>query len=248
MKITDPDVIKNGERDLIDAVKEDLDLDAVKQILKDQIANTALAAKGGQIVVHDNQIAFRLDFDLNLSGSLMFDRDGNYIPFSNNDDTASTEDDATQAEDTDIDDINIEDALDDISIDINAAAPEQDDTPEIADSTLLNEELLAEDLPGPEPADIDPAETALSDQDAAETDMAGTETPGTQTDTEELSSDLTEEDLDMDLDEDEPGDIMLENFVDEDLEVQEDREDADQANDEDMDDMLEENRKFWEKK
>lgn len=82
MKITDPDVIKNGEKELIDAVKDDLDLDVVKQILEKKISQTTLQAKGGEIIVHDNQIAFRLDFDLNLSGSLMFDRDGSYIPES----------------------------------------------------------------------------------------------------------------------------------------------------------------------
>ena len=79
MKITDPEVIKSGEKDLIDSVQEDLDLGAVREILKERMAVAALASKGGQIVVHDNQIAFRLDFEVNLSGSLLFDRDGNFI-------------------------------------------------------------------------------------------------------------------------------------------------------------------------
>jgi hypothetical protein len=79
MKITDPQVIENGEKDLITAVQEDLDLDAVKQILKDRMGASTLSSKGGQIVVHNNEIAFRLDFDINLSGSLLFDRKGNYI-------------------------------------------------------------------------------------------------------------------------------------------------------------------------
>lgn len=89
MKITDPDIIKNGEKDLIDAVKEDLDLDVIKQILEKKIRASAMSSKGGQIIVHNNEIAFRLDFDLNLSGSLMFDRQGNYIPEA--DDDADTE-------------------------------------------------------------------------------------------------------------------------------------------------------------
>lgn len=80
MKITDPQVIKNGEKNLIAAVQKNLDLETVKQILKDRMGETAFLSKGGQIVVHDNQIAFRLDFDLKLSGSLVFDRLGNYIP------------------------------------------------------------------------------------------------------------------------------------------------------------------------
>ncbi|MCF8092164.1 MAG: hypothetical protein K9K21_07540 [Desulfotignum sp.] len=79
MKITDPQVIKNGEKELIAAVQKNLDLKTVKKILKDRMAETSFLSKGGQIVVHDNQIAFRLDFDLNLSGSLFFDRQGNHI-------------------------------------------------------------------------------------------------------------------------------------------------------------------------
>ncbi|RLB87689.1 MAG: hypothetical protein DRH26_15120 [Deltaproteobacteria bacterium] len=79
MKITDPQVIEDGEKDLINAVQEDLDMNAVKQIFKDRMGGSTLDSKGGQIVVHNNKIAFRLDFDINLSGSLLFDREGNYI-------------------------------------------------------------------------------------------------------------------------------------------------------------------------
>lgn len=82
MKITDPGVIKNGEKDLIDSLKKDLDLDAVKEIIKSKISAAALSSKGGEIVVYNNRIAFRMDFDLCISGSLMFDRQGNYIPGS----------------------------------------------------------------------------------------------------------------------------------------------------------------------
>lgn len=80
MKITNPDVIKNGEKDLIKAVQEDLDLDAVKTILLEKMSAAALRSNGGKIIVHDNEIAFQLDFDIQLNGSLLFDRQGNHIP------------------------------------------------------------------------------------------------------------------------------------------------------------------------
>lgn len=79
MKITDPQVIQTGEKKLIDAVRQHLDLETVKTILMDRTAETLFESKGGQIVVHDNQIAFRLNFELKLNGSLLFDRQGNYI-------------------------------------------------------------------------------------------------------------------------------------------------------------------------
>ncbi|MFH2061141.1 MAG: hypothetical protein ABIJ59_19930 [Pseudomonadota bacterium] len=140
MKITDPDVIKTGEKDLIEAIKQDLDLDAVKEILKNQIDQTALLAKGGQIIVHNNQIAFRLDFDLNLSGSLMFDRDGNYIPKS------SINGDSDEPEDIDLDDINIDDALEEMGPESDL--PESDlfeesekELPEIEDESQIDDML-----------------------------------------------------------------------------------------------------------
>ncbi len=85
MKLTDPGIIKEGEKDLIDAIKDDLDLDSVNEIIKDRLKMKNLESKGGRIIVHNNDIAFKIEFELNLNGSLMFDRDGNYIPDSNSD-------------------------------------------------------------------------------------------------------------------------------------------------------------------
>ncbi|PIE63164.1 MAG: hypothetical protein CSA25_01535 [Desulfobacter postgatei] len=79
MKITDPQVILNGEKDLISSVQKDLDLDAVKDLFKKRLTARALSARGGRIVVHDNEVAFRLDYEINLNGSLLFDRNGNLL-------------------------------------------------------------------------------------------------------------------------------------------------------------------------
>ena len=50
MKITDPDVIKNGEKDLIEAVKNDLDLDAVKEIIKKKWVFPLFLPKEGKLL------------------------------------------------------------------------------------------------------------------------------------------------------------------------------------------------------
>jgi hypothetical protein len=82
MKITDPDIIKNGEKLLIESLTNDLNLETVREIIKDRLSVSSISPKGGKLVVHNNQIAFRMDFDLLLNGSLIFDRQGNYIPDS----------------------------------------------------------------------------------------------------------------------------------------------------------------------
>jgi len=102
MKITDPDVIKNGEKDLIDSVKEDLDLDTIKELMQNKMHAKTLLSKGGEIVVHNNEIAFRLDFSFEIQGSLMFDRQGNYIPES---------DEQQETEDIEPDDLELDDQL-----------------------------------------------------------------------------------------------------------------------------------------
>lgn len=160
MKITDPDVIKNGEKDLIDAVKQDLDLDVIKQILEKKITAAAMSPKGGQIIVHNNEIAFRLDFDLNLTGSLMFDRQGNYIPETDDDtdlDDITSEEDALDqeldTEDIDTDKIDPDTLEDDAEDDLEINLPEYDlddeeQTPEETLEPLEDDFQLSGSIPG----------------------------------------------------------------------------------------------------
>jgi hypothetical protein len=152
MKITDPDVIKNGEKDLIEAVTDDLDLDAVKDILQERMAAAALSSTGGEIVVHNNEIAFRLDFDIQLSGSLMFDRQGTYIPESvetgdeePNGLDAPDDQENIMSEDFDLEDIDISETLEEVGPQTLLDDSEDDDSEDTTDGL---EELT--DEPGSE--------------------------------------------------------------------------------------------------
>lgn len=142
MRITDPDIIKDGEKDLIDAVKEDLDLDAVKQILKNRIAATALSSRGGEIVVHNNEIAFRLDFDLNLTGSLMFDRQGNYIPEPLESQGADDPGDLIP-EDLTLEDIDINETLEELGPQTLVADSGEEDE---SHDDLVDDDLVDDDI------------------------------------------------------------------------------------------------------
>ncbi len=95
MKITDPDIIRTGEKDLINAVKDDLDWDAVTKIIKNRINTKAFESKGGEIIVLNGQIAFRIDLELKMNINLMFDRDGNYIPNEKSEVVSDIPDDAS---------------------------------------------------------------------------------------------------------------------------------------------------------
>jgi hypothetical protein len=145
MKITDPGIIQTGEKNLIAAVQKNLDLEAVKKILMDRMAETSFASKGGQIVVHNNQIAFQLDFDLKLSGSLLFDRQGNFIPdASKSDETMPA---SSASEQKTMDDLN--DDEDDLALlpdDDDLAEPTLSGEPEAELDDLDEDDLDEDDL------------------------------------------------------------------------------------------------------
>jgi hypothetical protein len=220
MKITDPDIIKDGEKDLINAVKQDLDLDAVKQILKKRIAAAALTSTGGEIVVHKNEIAFRMDFDLNLNGSLMFDRQGNYIPGS--DEPADTETpEGLYSQDLDLDDISINEVLEE------AGPQTPGDDFHDSDDDYENENQ-ADDGPRPNGEQLIDEQLNLD---------------------EEFKIDLPDYDLDDDLNESPVEDPGKEagGELNEDDPMNEDLVGKDSAVD-DINDILKESRDFWEEK
>ena len=82
MKITDGEVIRNGERELIDAITADLDWGAIEKIFKEKHRlgiSEDVEYKSGDLVVHDDQIAYRFDFDIKVTLSFLLDREGNYL-------------------------------------------------------------------------------------------------------------------------------------------------------------------------
>ena len=82
MRITDSEVIKSGEQDLIDAITGDLDWGAIEEIFRrdhklgigEDVEYTT-----GDIVVYNNQVAYRLEFDVKIALSVLLDREGNFV-------------------------------------------------------------------------------------------------------------------------------------------------------------------------
>lgn len=85
MKITDSDTIKNSEKELIDSITGDLDWSAIETLLREK-HNIGLQDdvdfKNGDITVFDNQIAYKLDFDVKITLTVVFDRKGNCLKLS----------------------------------------------------------------------------------------------------------------------------------------------------------------------
>jgi hypothetical protein len=85
MKVTDSEVIKTGEQELIDGITADLDWGVVEDIFREEHnmgIGEDIEYKNGDIVAHDNQIAYKLEFEVKASLAILLDREGNYISVS----------------------------------------------------------------------------------------------------------------------------------------------------------------------
>ncbi|MBW2367010.1 MAG: hypothetical protein JRH15_03895 [Deltaproteobacteria bacterium] len=88
MKITNSDLIKSGERELIDTIIGDLDWGIIKKIVKDHhklSIEDDVAYRQGDIIVQDGKVAYQLDFEVKMRLSVVFDRDGNYLSLAASD-------------------------------------------------------------------------------------------------------------------------------------------------------------------
>jgi hypothetical protein len=82
MKITNADVIKNGEKDLIDSITADLDWGAIEEIFLTEHnlgIDEDIEYKSGDIVAHDSQVAYKLEFTVKVNLSVLISRDGEYL-------------------------------------------------------------------------------------------------------------------------------------------------------------------------
>ena len=85
MKITDSEIIKNGEQELIDAITADLDWGAIEEVfLKEHNLGIEedIEYKKGDIVAVNNQIAYKLEFEVKVNLSVLLNRNGEYLSVS----------------------------------------------------------------------------------------------------------------------------------------------------------------------
>lgn len=96
LKVTNSEIIKSGEQELIDTIIADLDWGMIEKIVKErhrlQIRDD-IDYRQGDIIVHDSQVAYKLDFDVKMTLSVIFDRDGNYLSLGTSDDLPGNADD-----------------------------------------------------------------------------------------------------------------------------------------------------------
>jgi len=79
MKLTQPFVIEKNEKQLIESVRTALDWDAVRQLITREhldSPDSRLVYRNGDLVVHDNRIAYQLEVEIRVPLTIVFSREG----------------------------------------------------------------------------------------------------------------------------------------------------------------------------
>lgn len=99
MKITNERSIKTSEKDLIDTIIKDIDWHAVEQIIRDRHhigIKEDVHYHQGDIVVHNNQVVYRVNFDVTVPFSILFDRAGAVVSMNASQDGVENRADADE--------------------------------------------------------------------------------------------------------------------------------------------------------
>ena len=231
MKITDPEVIMRGERDLMDGIIADLDWVLIEKIFKERHRlniEDDVEYQQGNMIVHDNTIAYELNFQVKLNLSILCDRDGNYIDVKssldipeevrpeNLTDQAKSDDQPapSDAMEQKISESVTDEDADEMIMDVTDTVPEQKDTPE--------SELTEPDTPEDDSEIID-AEPETPEDDSEITD-AEPETPEDDSEITDAEPETPEDDSEITDAEPEVSDTEPEDVVDTEPEVEIDTE------------------------
>lgn len=100
MKLTNPELIQESEKEFIDTINAELDWDAIEQMLLEKHGFTVqedVDYKDGNLIVHKNEIAYKFEFEIKVPLSVIFNRTGECLEISTQGDD---EDDFPDGEDS----------------------------------------------------------------------------------------------------------------------------------------------------
>ncbi|MCP3898632.1 MAG: hypothetical protein GY707_02735 [Desulfobacteraceae bacterium] len=85
MKISNPETIEESEKEFIDLINAELDWEAIEELLIEKHNFTLqeeVEYKNGDIVVHNDSIAYKFDFNIKVPLSIIFNRAGEFLELS----------------------------------------------------------------------------------------------------------------------------------------------------------------------
>ncbi len=85
MKLTNPETIQESEKEFIDTINAELDWDTIEKLLLEKhkfAIQDEVDYKEGNLIVHNNQIAYKFDFEIKVPLSVIFNRQGECLEVS----------------------------------------------------------------------------------------------------------------------------------------------------------------------
>lgn len=85
MKLTNPETIQDSEKEFIDTINAELDWEAIEKMLLEKHNFTLqeeIDYKSGDLVVYNDKIAYKFDFEIKVPLSVVFNRQGECLEIS----------------------------------------------------------------------------------------------------------------------------------------------------------------------
>ncbi|MCP4686739.1 MAG: hypothetical protein GY859_01740 [Desulfobacterales bacterium] len=79
---TGSDIMENAKREMVEKIRSSIDMDRLREVFLEQYAvevGDDIDYKSGDIVIHDDQVAVELEYEVLLSLSVLIDSEGNPI-------------------------------------------------------------------------------------------------------------------------------------------------------------------------
>ena len=95
MKLTNPESIQESEKEFIDTINAELDWDIIEQMLLDKhnfAVQDDIEYNDGNLIVYNNEIAYKFDFQIKVPLSVIFNRSGECLSMSTTGDDEDMDD------------------------------------------------------------------------------------------------------------------------------------------------------------
>ena len=100
MKLTNPETIQESEKEFIDTINAELDWEAIEKMLLEKHQFTLqeeIDYKDGDLIVFNDRIAYKFDFEIKVPLSVIFNREGECLEISTMRDDYEGDDDPQMA-------------------------------------------------------------------------------------------------------------------------------------------------------
>jgi hypothetical protein len=149
MKLINPETIQESEKEFIDTINAELDWDAIEKMLLEKHNFTLqdeIDYKDGDLVVHNDAIAYKFNFEIKVPLSVIFNREGECVEISTmRDDFDDEEPDEDESDEDESDENESDEEIeDDLSREDDAVLLESEKNNKVAQMASNLADIISE--------------------------------------------------------------------------------------------------------